>query len=396
MIDKINDEFIVYCTNNSKEERQQVYKFLVDNRNYDIQYLSKNYPIIVCNKQHGASNWDTLIQYYNGFNAKKDIPVYTFEQFKEMYLDENDMKTYTIEELRNAPIQIKVHSEEQAIQLAYAVGYEIAWRPFKAKYPIYCYLDKWNYPTWNSSENERKSDKPTTIEFDQIKNFMENKKIIGYKLIKPEYKMAALAICHTVASWENSLAEYDININQGEYIRKLTNAGILDLWFEKIYEEEYKVGDWVFGENLGASLYNYEKNPVKILEIGDGYFHYDLGSVYSTSFDKGERSSRYELKQITRKATPEEIQQAQKTIVKMYSSNKGKFEIEVVDGKAYYKPENKELPKEWIKSIIGSYHHWRKEVNTNYPYDIKVDGVDVGCYSKTKKEDWEKVYKLLK
>ena len=44
----------------------------------------------------------------------------------------------------------------------------------------------------------------------------------------------------------------------------------------------------------------------------------------------------------------EEIQQAQKTIVKMYFSNKGEFEIEVVAGKAYYKPENKELPKEWI------------------------------------------------
>jgi len=30
-IDKVNDEFIVDCTNNSKEERRQVYKFLVDN-----------------------------------------------------------------------------------------------------------------------------------------------------------------------------------------------------------------------------------------------------------------------------------------------------------------------------------------------------------------------------
>lgn len=37
-IDKVNDEFIVDCTNNTTEERQQVYKFLVDNRNYEESY----------------------------------------------------------------------------------------------------------------------------------------------------------------------------------------------------------------------------------------------------------------------------------------------------------------------------------------------------------------------
>jgi len=390
MIDKINDEFIVDCTNNSKEERQQVYKFLVDNRNYDIQYLSKNYPIIVCNKQHGASNWDTLIQYYNGFNAKKDIPVYTFEQFKEMYLDENDMKTYTIEELRNAPIQIKVHSEEQAIQLAYAVGHKAAWKPFNPEYPIYCYLDNWNYPTWNSSENERKSDKPTTIEFNQIKNFME-KKIIGYKLIKPEYKEASIAIVKPLSdssykSWESNIIEHGWTFTSASvHANILQKAGVLDLWFEPVYEGAFKVGDWVITKGYHK---DYDGIALKITLIDNKkYCYFEHNDIGTPNFN---------IKNIVRKATPEEIQQAQKTIVKMYSSNKGEFEIEVVDGKAYYKPENKELPKEWIKSIIGSYHHWRKEVNTNYPYDIKVDGVDVGCYSKTKKEDWEKVYKLLK
>lgn len=35
-IDKVNDEFIVDCTNNTTEEKQQVYKFLVDNRDYGM------------------------------------------------------------------------------------------------------------------------------------------------------------------------------------------------------------------------------------------------------------------------------------------------------------------------------------------------------------------------
>ena len=87
-IDKINDEFIVDCTNNSREERQQVYKFLVDNREYTENYLRNNYAIIVCNKEPGDSNWGSLTNYYRYQKSKRSIPVYTFEQFKEMYLDE--------------------------------------------------------------------------------------------------------------------------------------------------------------------------------------------------------------------------------------------------------------------------------------------------------------------
>lgn len=81
----------------------------------------------------------------------------------------------------------------------------------------------------------------------------------------------------------------------------------------------------------------------------------------------------------------------------MYSSNKGMFEIEVVDGKAYYRPDNKELPEEWIRYIINSYDdiliQQRNGVN---PYNVKIAGLHVGCYQNCKKEDWEKVYKLLK
>ncbi len=86
MIDKVNDEFIVDCTNNSKEERQQVYKFLVDNRNYDKGYLGNDFSIIVCNKEQGNTNWNVLLDAEN--SNGKSYNVYTFEQFKEMYLEE--------------------------------------------------------------------------------------------------------------------------------------------------------------------------------------------------------------------------------------------------------------------------------------------------------------------
>ena len=80
----------------------------------------------------------------------------------------------------------------------------------------------------------------------------------------------------------------------------------------------------------------------------------------------------------------------------MYSSNKGEFEIEVIDGKAYYSPENKHLPKEWIRDIINSYGDILIQKNVFVPYNIIVSSIEVGCYHSTKKEDWENVYKLLK
>ena len=381
-IDKINDEFIVDCTNNSKEERQQVYKFLVDNRDYGIHYLTNDYPIIACNKRSGQTDWVTLIQYYNWFNAKKDIPVYTFEQFKEMYLNENKM--YSIKDLEKRKngkcwvVQINTENEHKFLKSYFPEmtyyksvlnGYIVDMT--NCGISEFCNYDGGDY---------------NKITINQIKEWnMENKKIIGYKLIKDTVENKAGVLYLKESNYVCRNGNY--HSLEPKYVENNSD------WFSPVYKEEYKVGDWVFGEILGTSLYNYEKNPVKILEIGGGYFRYDLGSVYSTSFSKGEISSRCELKQITKKATSDEIKQAQKTIVTMHSSNKGEFEIEVVDGKAWYRKEDKELPKEWIKDVINTFG---EQGGINYPYKIEVESVKVGCMKGTRKEDWENVYKLLK
>ena len=81
----------------------------------------------------------------------------------------------------------------------------------------------------------------------------------------------------------------------------------------------------------------------------------------------------------------------------MYSSNKGEFEIEVVNGKAYYQHENKELPKEFIKIILKSFKDEDLSFGGRFPYSVKTKtSVDVGCMENCKKSDWENVYKLLK
>ena len=151
------------------------------------------------------------------------------------------------------------------------------------------------------------------------------KEIIGYKLIKPEYRKAASMICFGDSNWIPKSDNNTICSDRNHIIKNLKEAKVLDIWFEPVYEEE-------------------------------------------------------------------------KQIITMHSSNKGNFEIEVINGEAWYKPDNKLLPKEWIRDIINSFGEiiipfLKGDKN---PYNVTISSLNVGCYHNCKKEDWEKVYKLLK
>jgi len=138
----------------------------------------------------------------------------------------------------------------------------------------------------------------TEITFEQFKTHIlkestMEKEIIGYKLVKPEYKEVALKICNTFVNWENSLAEYDISVKQIRYVNKLKEAGVLDLWFEPVYKEEFKVGEWVSFSNatrtktITSKLKEWTAHNYCILENGEKPF-----------------------KDIIRKATEEEVKKA--------------------------------------------------------------------------------------
>ena len=368
-IDKKNDEFIVDCTNNSKEERQQVYKFLVDNRNYEKSYLEDYFPVIVCNKKQDYSNWGGLENYYNWVGSKKDIPVYTFEEFEEMYLKEE-----FILPVKWCIKDCKKVTEYGAKRFHHKMDniWEDAYLCIDESSGKYNYLKKkYNY---------------TEITFEQFKKYVlknnnmeNNKQIIGYKLIKEEYREAAYKIAN-VSCFFNGMVDFEENC----YIEKnLKEAGVLDLWFEKVYGEEFKVGDWIISTNDIKSI------VFKIESINEEYYKCENDNFGIVALRKDKKDLRL--------ATTEEIAKAQKTIVKMYSSNKGEFEIEVVDGKAYYRPENKHLPKEWIRDIINSFDEIiicsNKKEN---PYNVTIASLNVGCYHNCKKCDWENVYKLLK
>jgi hypothetical protein len=84
------------------------------------------------------------------------------------------------------------------------------------------------------------------------KNNMEmEKKLIGYKLIKPEYHQAVKQITRYntfdfIELKDGEGADYQPVEPETRCYYKLKEAGVLDLWFEPVYEEkEFKIGDWV-------------------------------------------------------------------------------------------------------------------------------------------------------
>ena len=233
------------------------------------------------------------------------------------------------------------------------------------------------------------------------------RKIIGYKLngkVDAE-KVAYLLGCRSTE--DNGMFFWGCHLSDTGVVKKAEELGILDIWFEPVYEEKFKVGDWVtfevdkcVGRLSHLKTANWDRNitiPIDSITHDSFKFNGDTMNKYAPhAYWSGAANS----KEVFRKATPEEIEAAKaarKTIIKMYSSNKGEFEIEVIEGKAYYRPENAMLPKEWIKRVINSYD----DVLTSYaasnnPYKITIDSIKVGCMEGTRREDWLKVYNLLK
>lgn len=123
------------------------------------------------------------------------------------------------------------------------------------------------------------------------------RKLIGYKLIKPEYKEAACKITNGgIGSYiSTEMLDYSQHPTSFDMLKK---AGVLDLWFEPVYEEEFKVGDWVITTIETDRCYEkHKKGEVfQITEIRPDYLYF--------SSDGAVRKDR------VRKATPEEFKKA--------------------------------------------------------------------------------------
>lgn len=108
----------------------------------------------------------------------------------------------------------------------------------------------------------------TEITFEQFKQYVlkENtmdkekpveKELIGYKLKQgyeqSEFKKLLHCPAFSFDDFEtNGVANYTI------FLSELTEMGVLDLWFEPVYKEQFQKGDWVIGEcdgSIGTNTY---------------------------------------------------------------------------------------------------------------------------------------------
>ncbi len=119
-----------------------------------------------------------------------------------------------------------------------------------------------------SNKDHMKLKKNMLIEHLGMKNQVkEEPKLIGYKLIKPEYESAVAKILKPDVWKLNS----EINLrNSGHHIAHLSDsfallqkAGVLDLWFEKVYEEPKVVEEELFCVKLNKTDFEFFKQIIK-------------------------------------------------------------------------------------------------------------------------------------
>ena len=235
----------------------------------------------------------------------------------------------------------------------------------------------------------------TEITLEQFKKHVlkqENMKIIGYKLKENlwvnEYRKEDFlkGVC-AIGILKNTPTVEEINKSVSllipDVIDNYRKAGVLDLWFEPVYEDEYKVGDY-FVCIKERQYFKGELNKVyKIINLDYDVLYYDNYS--SIHIDR------------CRKATPEEIKASQKEIVKLTSSS-GDFELEVSKEGIYYAPDKKWLNIDDIRHFANLELLLHKHDKPGKPftgvYTIKIKTLKVGCKDDTKIEDWKKVIEI--
>lgn len=188
-------------------------------------------------------------------------------------------KTYTLEELKaldnmeTKNIKVTELSKFSGKTTIVKINNKNEYDKLKKYYPnMFDYKEGYNYylvDITNSGLGNKPydSNKYTTINFENI-DFME-KKIIGYKLIKPEYKKAAEIITN-IDNWkvfENNLCVLWCR----ETEKKLKNAGVLDLWFESVYfekpeEETISMGSFSLKVTKKGIFHNNTENIIDYVE----------------------------------------------------------------------------------------------------------------------------------
>lgn len=151
------------------------------------------------------------------------------------------MKKYTIKEFAEGKKAVKIENEEQWNKLnkvhklctlsSCKIGY------YFNNAHEWCEKDWYVRNGWEVLEFSQ-------LDFEDDKEKTMEKEVIGYKLVKQEYKEVAMKItnCSDEIVWDNNLKSYGYLFSQGSvHSDKLKEAGVLDLWFEPVYASQIQL-----------------------------------------------------------------------------------------------------------------------------------------------------------
>jgi hypothetical protein len=190
----------------------------------------------------------------NSFNISF-IPIghteITFEQFGQYVL-----KTKNMELTDNFAVIVENNNSEKIIDFLKDKGYTDEYVNGGGRNGGHYYISKGETKIrYSNILTEPISKKYTLNELKQTDKNME-KKIIGYKLIKPEYTKALEGLLDCVWSKNEDLLRYKPNID------KLREAKVLDIWFEPVYAEKSEMMELAY--DGGTVWLKIEKDKISV------------------------------------------------------------------------------------------------------------------------------------
>lgn len=225
---------------------------------------------------------------------------------------------------------------------------------------------------WDCKSSDKLPSCIKVFTFEEFKTLKQmkpkpEKEIVGYKLIKPEYEQAVKEI--TTFSFDFIKGKN----NHGYIVSpptekspstvcfdKLSEAGVLDLWFEPIFEaEKYEIGDWV---SFWAE--NEKKNITSQIKEWTSHSYCRL------------KNGTEPFKHLLRKATPEEIKTATERHVDL-----GHDRIVLVNLDGIF-AEGKKIEYKHINNLYC-------DTNTfgNTDWKIEYNTFSIGCWRHLNRED---------
>jgi hypothetical protein len=214
---------------------------------------------------------------------------------------------------------IKVtEKNEKVIREWYNASYDIVGKWFKGQ------LNE--FYSWSSSNDWSQKGSLPELTLEQFKKHILKQtemKIIGYKL-KEDCQQYESAVRELTGYKSLSINETQIKPatngkSSTDLYDVLVEAKVLDLWFEPVYEEEFKVGDWATVTGIGSYHHGRSSGDDEPV-IGGVYLIREVTSrgINLTSPDGFINIGNIDL----RKATSSEIKEAQSIVIEGYKLEK--------------------------------------------------------------------------